>query len=393
VIEMSGFMTMPSGRALTRWLLASTLVLAARGSFAQEAEEEAPESAEPGEGATEGVAKKGKKGGAEGEPQVSETHTVQSGDTLWDLCTKYLNSPWYWPKIWSYNPQITNPHWIFPGNELRFYPSDENAPVNVENTSNEMAIDEGKDESPNPEAVEPEDLVRSVGSVQVGKVPQDSIFTSHYGFVEAKDHDVAGQLQNATSEAQQLIDFDLGYVKLKTAAKKGDQYAVYRTVKAIEHPITGEPYGYVVEVVGTVQVVDTSPTVASVEVQQAYRPIERGDFVGPVLEAAARRVNPTPATVEAKGYVIETLEAAQSEVAEFSIVFIDLGSSQGVQVGNVFSVLERGDRFTRETEGLPNEEVGKIMVINVQDKASTAVVIRSAHELGVGDKVEARKAI
>jgi hypothetical protein len=385
---MSGFMNVRLGR----WLLASTLVLAARSGFAQEAEEEAPESAEPGEGANEGVAKIPKKGGAEGEPQVSETHVVQGGDTLWDLCTKYLNSPWYWPKIWSYNPQITNPHWIFPGNELRFYPSDENSPTNVE-ASTTMAVEEPKDESVNPEAVEPEDLVRTTGSVQVGKVPQDSIFTTHYGFVEAKDHDVAGQLQNSTSEAQQLIDFDLGYVKLKTAAKKGDQYAVYRTVKAIEHPITGEPYGYVVEVVGTVQVVDTSPVVASVEVMQAYRPIERGDFVGPVLEASSKRVSPTPANIEAKGYVIETLEAAESEVAEFSIVFIDLGSSQGVQVGNVFSVLERGDRFTRETEGLPNEEVGKIMVINVQDKASTAVVIRSAHELGVGDKVEARKAI
>src|SRR4051794_22822885 len=49
---------------------------------------------------------------------TSEVHVVQSGDTLWDLCSKVLNSPWYWPKIWSYNPQITNPHWIYPGNEL-----------------------------------------------------------------------------------------------------------------------------------------------------------------------------------------------------------------------------------------------------------------------------------
>src|SRR5688572_17280612 len=69
---------------------------------------------------------------ADAPPSVGETHAVKAGDTLWDLCAKYLNSPWYWPKIWSYNPQITNPHWIYPGNELRFYPSDENLPTNVE---------------------------------------------------------------------------------------------------------------------------------------------------------------------------------------------------------------------------------------------------------------------
>src|SRR6185295_9150078 len=46
----------------------------------------------------------------------SQVHTVEKGDTLWDLSSKYLGSPWYWPKVWSYNPQIANPHWIYPGN-------------------------------------------------------------------------------------------------------------------------------------------------------------------------------------------------------------------------------------------------------------------------------------
>ncbi|HET9036384.1 MAG TPA: LysM peptidoglycan-binding domain-containing protein, partial [Myxococcaceae bacterium] len=52
----------------------------------------------------------------------SQIHTVEKGDTLWDLSSKYLGSPWYWPKVWSYNPQIANPHWIYPGNQVRFYP-------------------------------------------------------------------------------------------------------------------------------------------------------------------------------------------------------------------------------------------------------------------------------
>src|SRR5262245_32743573 len=37
-------------------------------------------------------------------------HTVESGDTLWELTNRYLGSPWYWPKVWSYNPEMANPH-------------------------------------------------------------------------------------------------------------------------------------------------------------------------------------------------------------------------------------------------------------------------------------------
>ena len=44
------------------------------------------------------------------------------GDTLWDICFFYFNDPWQWPKIWSYNPQITNPHWIYPGDLVRLLP-------------------------------------------------------------------------------------------------------------------------------------------------------------------------------------------------------------------------------------------------------------------------------
>jgi hypothetical protein len=62
-----------------------------------------------------------------------------------------------------------------------------------------------------------------------------------------------------------------------------------------------------------------------------------------------------------------------------------------VQQGNTFAVIDRGDGYTRETQGLPNEDIGQVMVIDVQDKSSTAVVTGSLRELSVGDKIEMRK--
>jgi len=77
--------------------------------------------------ALEGSAKVAPDGGESGTMRAGPgaQHTVEKGDTLWDLSRRYLGSPWYWPKVWSYNPEIANPHWIYPGNQIRFFPTGE----------------------------------------------------------------------------------------------------------------------------------------------------------------------------------------------------------------------------------------------------------------------------
>ena len=46
------------------------------------------------------------------------TYVVKRGDTLWDIAGRFLSKPWLWPEIWQANPQVQNPHLIFPGQVL-----------------------------------------------------------------------------------------------------------------------------------------------------------------------------------------------------------------------------------------------------------------------------------
>lgn len=371
-------------------LLRTAVVMGALVMAGSVGAQEADQDADPPEGLEAG----GETAGGQAEPQVSETHVVANGETLWDLCTKYLNSPWYWPKIWSYNPQITNPHWIFPGNELRFYPSDESLPTAVAVSRDLNAPKEASDDDfVIPGQLDIEDLVRPVSPLSVGGVAKDSVFSNYRGFVSAEQQQVAGQITNSPIEAQMITDYDRVYIKLKSAAKKGQNFAVYRTIKSLDHPFTGESIGFAIEIVGSVTIVDTSPQVATGLITAAYRGIERGDFVGPFPESAQRRVQPVANEADVKAYIVETLESALSEVGEHHVVFLDKGRDEGVKLGNTFTVFGRGDRFTRELSGLPNEELGRLLIIDVQQHSATAMVVRSVREMSVGDKAEMRKAI
>lgn len=324
--------------------------------------------------------------GAAVEPRLGETHAVRSGDTLWDLSSRYLNNAWYWPKVWSYNPQLTNPHWIFPGNEVRFYPSDENLPTAVDVASSELEVPD--EDLTIPGQVDEEDLVRTIGGIQTTESIPDTIWSAFTGFLAAGVGRFDGQITAADTETIQLSRGDRIYVQMDESASEGQELSVFRRRRRVNHPVTGEFLGWSVEVVGTAEVERLTPTVTVARITRSYDVIERGDYVGEMPSYYGERVAKRTNEVDTDGYIVETVGDVVAIVGEHHFVYLDRGRADGVQIGNTLRVLDRGDGLTGQVEGLPWENVGRVMVVDVQEEASTAIVVRSLRRLAIGDRVQ-----
>lgn len=313
-----------------------------------------------------------------------ELHVVRKGDTLWDICFYYFNDPWQWPKIWSYNPQITNPHWIYPGDLVRLLPRGMFAqlaptPQEPEGTGGAPAEEKPVDRLPAP-------------------AQRTNVGIRQTAFVEKSDLDKAIVIDGAVDEKELLSIGDSVYLSYpaNNPPKIGQRYSVYApesTVKA-----GGKEHGAYVRVLGTLEVVSVKQDKkARAQIVEANQEIERGAKVGPLAKTFTN-VPPVPARVDAQGNIVAMLKQDQL-IGQGEIVFIDLGKSSGIEVGNRMFVVRRGDAKPAQSKmtvgqddrRFPARSLGEIVIVDVGNKVSVGLVTLSVQEMGVGDLVMMQK--
>jgi LysM repeat protein len=379
-----------------------------------DAQAEAPAKAAPGglnlnpaAERLEGVAVEGASAAPGRSPGTasSDTYVVQRGDTLWDLSGRYLDSPWYWPKLWSYNPQVENPHWIYPGNELRLAPAGAQAPARVdlvivdESAPPRELADLTRGNIDRAEMIDDEDTVSVGGPYKIGGMRPRGPAVLRNSFVTANQLDASGKVVAAFEEKMILTTGDKIYGRFQDpgAVKVGQKFSVYKTEGPIVHPVTNRTYGWKTVILGTARVTAVDPGKATtLVITYVNDGIERGDLLGPSLDQAQKPLFVRPNRSALDGYIIGVQPAIVTGAAEFNVVYLDKGKADGVEVGNTFEVVRSGDPLNEPIDrplnapGLPREVIGNVVVFDAQDRASSAYVRRSLLELLVGDHVEMR---
>ncbi|HZZ86566.1 MAG TPA: LysM domain-containing protein [Anaeromyxobacteraceae bacterium] len=331
-------------------------------------------------------------GAAAQQATAPERHTVQKGDTLWDITGKYLQNPYAWPKVWSYNPELPNPHHISPGQEVRLGPGKAAAPVEEQQAPVEEAADAGL-ERPAMEA----DDVKVVGPYKVGFVPARGRAVRRDTFITRKELEQAGRITASFEEKLLLSTDDRAYVRFgrEVTVQPGQRYVVFEPASEVLHPVTHQPFGFRTTIIGAAQVLSVEGGVATVRITGAYAPIERGALIAPYADRLSGRIEEKPNRSAVKGIIVAG-QLDESQIGNNQLVFVDKGTSDGVEDGNVFSVLRRGDpidpRTVKEVDSkpLPEETVGSLVVVDAREHSSTVLVTRANLELVVGDRVEMR---
>ncbi len=336
--------------------------------------------------------------------QAPDEHEVATGDTLWDLSEKYLKSPWYWPKVWSINPQVKNPHLIYPGDKIYFKGTGEimMPPTN----EGGLAIGEGSESSEDQETDEtartgktlddkPENYksyVKLGGKYRIDRFSQidDTVLdVPHRGFISDEGLKRAGKILAAFDKKELLSTEDDCYVQFD--GKKlavGDYLEFFRVEEEIEHPVSGDVVGNRVEITGKGKIIDINKDgIATVKIIKSYTSVERGDSVREYQEI---KTNIRIVQLEKKMEVM--VLTGYDPILFFAdgyLVYLDKGQKDGLQEGNMLTIHRQQDGLGEleldDVLKLPKEQVGEIVVVRTEPHTSVAIITKSVVGIERGD--------
>lgn len=316
-----------------------------------------------------------------------DVYTVVKGDTLWDISGRFLEKPWLWPEIWSVNPQIENPHLIYPGDRIRLSYVDGEPVLSLERgdagRTYRMSPSTDVKLSPQVRATPLETAIPAIrlDAIQ-GFLVQNRVVEP--GVLSAAPYVVQGE-----SERLVLGAGDRLYVRGELSDSAS--YNIVRRGPVYRDPETKEVLGQEATYIGLGRGVAQEDDIATMFVNSTREEAQIGDRVLPTEE---RRVEstffPSAPDGEVDGKVISVFGGV-TQVGQFDVVVINRGEREGIAVGNVLSIYKRGalarDRIANETIRLPSERAGLLMVFRTFEKLSYGLVLETERPLSVMDEV------
>ncbi|SFR94513.1 LysM domain-containing protein [Dyella sp. OK004] len=341
-----------------------------------------------------------------------DTYTVRKGDTLWGISARFLSKPWLWPEIWQANPQVQNPHLIYPGDVLNL------SFINGPRLGLQPRVRAEGEAIP---AIPLSELRMFLKDLRV--MNSNEVNDSPYvvGFEEARLRGAVGQniyVRNLKGEPGQRwaivrpshvfrgfkeddhsdpsngivghdIDSDVSMVNgpWKEEFRNDGHYG------------RGNDLGVEVAVIGTAETLRTGDP-STLLLLDSTQEIRKGDRVMPIDDKPydAYYYPHAPKTVADNARVIAFADAMDA-VGPRQVVALSIGAKDGAENGQTYSIFQPGENIHDDVASnswnrgvgkrvtLPDEFIGHVMVFRTFDRVSYGLVMDGLRPVHKGDRL------
>jgi hypothetical protein len=339
-----------------------------------------------------------------------DTYTVKKGDTLWDISARFLQKPWLWPEIWQANPQVKNPHRIYPGDVLSLVYIDGQARLVSNNDNGGPQIRTGDAITAIPLAgLEPylKDLTVVADPKKLPYVvglEEDRLLTTagQVAYVRGLSNPHPG---DQVQIARAVGVFQIGRIKdgrhlggISPIDFRGDTFHRHWGYMEAEYEAHGTKIGYEMMKQSIGEVTRVQGDIAIVLLREEGREVRVGDRVLPVEEHPydANFYPQSPARIPDGATVLAVPDGLQFS-GTHQVVALSVGTADGVRSGTTFSVwhdgANRGDSVAHrnnfminaEKSRMPDDYLGHVMVFRAFDKVSYGLLMDGIRPVAVGD--------
>ncbi|MCX5859182.1 MAG: LysM domain-containing protein [Proteobacteria bacterium] len=376
-------------------------------------------------------------------PQT-RVYVVKGGDTLWEISSRFLDGPWYWPQLWALNPYITNPHLIYPGEPIALgqAPQVQVAQAQVAQAQPPQVVEEvpaaaapaPEEAAPAPEAavLVPETVTLAPGTAapapEAAAVPaaapiqpaavetaapeeyapveeelpppvsgetigiQETVYyakVTSRGFISPNELGKMGLIVGSHEEKIMFSAGDVVFTNLgeNSGVKVGDRFSILEQGNKVFHPQTKKLMGYQVEIMGDLEIMELNGQVSTAKIIHSENVVAKSNFLR-AFEPAVKEIDLKQFSGQIDGFVVGAQNPVENSV-EKDIIYLDRGTRDGLEVGNLMlvyrpsqSVLEPG---TKKSLKLPPRLLGKVLIVDVKDGTSAALITSSLDTVRVGD--------
>lgn len=317
-----------------------------------------------------------------------EVYEVVKGDTLWDISDRFLTEPWQWPEIWEVNPQIENPHLIYPGDRIRLEYVDGQPRLSLERRGSApyRVSPGGSSDGRLQPRIRATPLASAIPAISLDAIEG---FLVHNRVVSPVLLDQAPYVVEGDDERLVLGAGDRLFVR--GYLPESAAYNFVRRGPLYIDPETREVLGQEATYIGSGKTVAQDEDIATMSVTESREEIQITDRVLATEERVlASTFFPSGPDTDIRGEIISVFSGV-TQVGQYDVVVLNRGAREGLVVGNVMAIYRRGalarDRIAGDTIRLPSERAGLMMVFRTFEKLSYGLVLQTRRPLSVGDEV------